>query len=119
MNNKVVDCNKPPALAFGKVMLLNGTTTFESVARYQCQPDYKMIGDSYRRCLANGLWSGQTKCLELSFINEMDNNNLDSSETEKSNLQMESSKTLSISIAVGLFVLLILVMTSTVLCLKR
>lgn len=78
-----------------------------------------MIGDPYRRCLASSIWSGHDpKCLELSFINEMDNNNLDSNETEKSNLQMENSKTISISIAVGLFVLLILVMVTTVLCLK-
>ena len=78
-----------------------------------------MIGDPHRRCLANGLWSGhEPRCLELSFINEMDGNNIDSSETEKSNLQMEGSKTISISIAIGLFVLLILVMTTTVLCLK-
>lgn len=117
---KIVDCGRPPVLAFGKVILLNSTTTFDSIGRYSCLPEYKMIGDPYRRCLASGVWSGHDpKCLELSFINEMDGNNLDSNETEKSNLQMDgSSKTISISIAVGLFVLLILVMTTTVLCLK-
>ena len=47
---KVVDCGRPPVLAYGKGVLLNSTTTFGSITRYSCLPDYKMIGDPYRRC---------------------------------------------------------------------
>ena len=115
---RLVDCGRPPALLDGRGHLLNGSTTFDSVVQYACLPDYRMIGDQLRRCLHSAQWSGTApKCLQLSVINELDGNSLDSSETEKSNLAMDGSKT--VSVAASLCLLLLILMGITVLCLKR
>lgn len=116
---RLVDCDRPPPLLDGRGHLLNGSTTFDSVVQYACLPDFKMIGDHLRRCLHTGVWSGTApKCLQLSVIHELDGgNSLDASESEKSNLPMDGSRT--IGLAAALCLLLLLLMSITVFCLKR
>lgn len=118
----VVDCGRPPVLPNGRGYLLNGTTTYDSVIEYHCMPDFKVIGEPTRRCLATGAWSNSLpRCLEIALINEMADNGLDTrSDLARSTgtLQMESSKAIGIGIAVGIGALLVLILTIAVVCLK-
>src|SRR5687768_14469621 len=119
----VVDCGRPPVLPNGRGYLLNGTTTFDSVIEYHCMPDFKLIGEAVRKCLATGAWSNALpRCLEIALINGDDDNRLDSytnrADRTAGTLHMESSKAIGIGIAVGIGALLVLIMTVAVVCLK-
>lgn len=123
---RIVDCGRPPVLPNGRGYLLNSTTTYDSVIEYHCMSEFKIIGDPVRRCLATGSWSGNLpRCLEISMINEMSENDIDS-RADRSSVngdrstihQLESSKAIGIGIAIGIGALLVLIMTIAVVCLK-
>ena len=38
--------------------LANGTTYLDSVARYECDPDYWLEGSDTRTCLKDARWTG-------------------------------------------------------------
>lgn len=86
-------------------------------------PDFKMIGDPLRRCLASGEWSGYAaRCLELS---EVDNQVLESMVDGTFGLgraasaaDLENSKMMGIGIAIAGGVVLILVIIIAFMCLK-
>jgi len=126
---RVVDCGRPAVLPNGRGYLLNSSTTYDSVIEYHCIPEFKLVGDPIRRCLATGSWSGSLpRCLEMSVINEMSENDIDSradssqsingSPTSAIHSNVESSKAIGIGIAIGIGALLVLIMTVAVVCLK-
>ena len=128
---RIVDCGRPPVLPNGRGYLLNSTTTYDSVIEYHCMSEFKLIGDPIRRCLATGSWSGSLpRCLEITLINEMAENDIDSRadsshsilsgdrSTSSIQSQMENSKAFGIGIAVAIGALLVLIMTIAVICLK-
>ena len=56
-----VDCGRPPEPTNGVVFY--SSTTLDSVATYSCRCGFQLEGSSIRRCLSNGLWSGNnTQC---------------------------------------------------------
>ena len=52
----VVDCESLSAPTNGAVN--DSLTTYQSVATYQCNTGYNLIGESDRTCQADGNWSG-------------------------------------------------------------
>ncbi|XP_060583876.1 LOW QUALITY PROTEIN: serine-rich adhesin for platelets-like [Ruditapes philippinarum] len=59
------DCGSPPDIPFGYVYLeANG-----SVAKYVCHPGYKLFGNEFNHCKANGKWgtlsTDQARCLSV------------------------------------------------------
>ena len=56
LSASVLDCGDPGTLANG-LREMNGTT-FQSTVTYSCNAGYVIKGDSLRRCLSNGFWSG-------------------------------------------------------------
>ncbi len=56
LSASVLDCGDPGTLANG-LREMNGTT-FQSAVTYSCHAGYVIKGDSIRRCLSNGFWSG-------------------------------------------------------------
>ncbi|XP_014203613.1 sushi, von Willebrand factor type A, EGF and pentraxin domain-containing protein 1 [Copidosoma floridanum] len=60
-----VDCKHPPSVDNGRVIVVNGTTTYGGAAEYHCLPQYERSGLFLRKCLDTGLWSGEEpKCEE-------------------------------------------------------
>ena len=55
----VVDCNLPPDVVNGRVVMQSGTT-FGSTATYECDDGLKFT----RTCLATGNWSNERRCGE-------------------------------------------------------
>ncbi|CAB3383572.1 Hypothetical predicted protein [Cloeon dipterum] len=62
---RFVDCGAPANTFHGRVELLNATTTAGSVARYECEADYWLEGDSIITCGLDGKWSAHTPSCEL------------------------------------------------------
>lgn len=111
---KLVDCDRPSAIANGQGFLANGTTTFQSLVHYNCLPDFQMVGEPTRMCLATGEWSGlEPKCTDivLDIDNTADGQFADGQEAD-------ASKTIGISIAVGAGALLIIIIIVAVICMK-
>lgn len=52
----VVDCGHPGVPDNGAVQL--SATTFDSVATFQCNQGYLLVGSTRRECQSNGQWSG-------------------------------------------------------------
>uniref|UniRef100_A0ABD2WSD8 Sushi, von Willebrand factor type A, EGF and pentraxin domain-containing protein 1 n=1 Tax=Trichogramma kaykai TaxID=54128 RepID=A0ABD2WSD8_9HYME len=60
-----VDCKHPPLIENGRVIVVNGTTTFGGAAEYHCLPQFERSGLFLRKCLDTGSWSGEEpKCIE-------------------------------------------------------
>ncbi|CAD1479335.1 unnamed protein product, partial [Heterotrigona itama] len=58
-----VDCKHPEAIENGRVIVVNGTTTYGGTAEYHCLPQYERVGPFLRKCLDTGSWSGEEpKC---------------------------------------------------------
>lgn len=57
-----VDCGTLPNPANGRVIL--GTTTVGSIAVYECNRGFGLLGTSTRTCQANGQWSDQAPTCE-------------------------------------------------------
>ena len=51
------DCGNPPQVSNGKYTLLNGRTTFGASVEYKCDQDYLPVGDTNKKCEAEGQWS--------------------------------------------------------------
>lgn len=59
----MVDCKHPEPVENGRVIVVNGTTTYGGTAEYHCLPQYERIGPFLRKCLDTGSWSGEEpKC---------------------------------------------------------
>ena len=54
----LTDCGPLSAPKRGRIYLVNGTTTFGSVARYSCQPGYRLSSPMTRVCNDTSTWSG-------------------------------------------------------------
>ncbi|XP_058805446.1 sushi, von Willebrand factor type A, EGF and pentraxin domain-containing protein 1 isoform X1 [Phymastichus coffea] len=60
-----VDCKHPPPIDNGRVIVVNGTTTYGGAAEYHCLPQFDRVGLFLRKCLDSGLWSGEEpRCQE-------------------------------------------------------
>lgn len=58
-----VDCKHPGPIENGRVIVVNGSTTYRGAAEYHCLPQYERIGIFLRKCLDTGYWSGEEpKC---------------------------------------------------------
>ncbi|GAU99744.1 hypothetical protein RvY_10699-2 [Ramazzottius varieornatus] len=53
-----VDCGQPEKLPSGMVILVNGSTTYGSIAAYSCTGQLVTLGIFYRVCGARGRWEG-------------------------------------------------------------
>ncbi|KAJ2954182.1 hypothetical protein O0L34_g2416 [Tuta absoluta] len=62
---KYVDCGTPAQLHRGSFRLLNGTTTFGSVAQFSCEPDHWLAGVDTLTCNRDGKWSHDVPTCEL------------------------------------------------------
>lgn len=59
----LVDCKHPEPVENGRVIVVNGTTTYGGTAEYHCLPQYERIGPFLRKCLDTSSWSGEEpKC---------------------------------------------------------
>lgn len=60
-----VDCGPLTNIVHGKVEFVNESrTTFNATAKYSCDENYSLVGNTTRTCLGNGSWSGnEPKCL--------------------------------------------------------
>lgn len=54
-----MDCKEPKEIENGRVIIMNGTTTYNSAVEYHCIPQYERIGPYLRKCMENGEWSGE------------------------------------------------------------
>lgn len=61
---KYVDCGAPPNIDNGRTILLNGTTTVESLVEYNCENDYWMNGQRIQKCTREGKWSSDAPSCE-------------------------------------------------------
>ena len=57
LHSSVVDCGDPGTPRYGSRSSLT-VTTFGAAVTYTCNTGYILHGDSERRCLDNGQWSG-------------------------------------------------------------
>lgn len=53
-----VDCSHPGSIDNGRVIIMNQTTTYNSAVEYHCVPQFQRIGPYLRKCMEDGLWSG-------------------------------------------------------------
>ena len=56
----VVDCGPLESITNGNIDLVNGGTTFNSTAMYNCRSGYHLVGMANRVCQSSGQWSGST-----------------------------------------------------------
>ena len=52
-----IECGVPLDIRFGDYTLLNSTTTYQSVVRYECQQNYTLVGNLTRICTEYATWS--------------------------------------------------------------
>lgn len=58
-----VDCERPPPIEFGRVIVVNDSTVYGGNAEYHCIPNYNRVGPYLRKCMETGRWSGdEPKC---------------------------------------------------------
>ncbi|XP_026500881.2 sushi, von Willebrand factor type A, EGF and pentraxin domain-containing protein 1 [Vanessa tameamea] len=62
---KYVDCGTPAQVHKGSFVLLNGTTTYGSVAQFNCESDYWLAGAEVLTCNRDGKWSHDIPSCEL------------------------------------------------------
>ncbi|EDX17709.1 GD15948 [Drosophila simulans] len=62
---RFVDCGAPARPNRGIAILLNGTTTVNSVVKYECDEDHWLDGQSELYCTRDGKWSGEAPVCEL------------------------------------------------------
>jgi hypothetical protein len=55
-----VDCQNPPSIANGKVILSTNYTYYGAAALYECDDNYKLDGVSRRLCGEDGTWGHET-----------------------------------------------------------
>lgn len=54
----VIDCGIPLDTRNGRYLLLNATTTYQSMVKYSCHENYTLIGNETRNCTEHATWSG-------------------------------------------------------------
>ena len=52
-----LDCGNPPFVSNAKFTLEDGRTTFGATVQYKCNSDYIPVGDTMKKCEAEGEWS--------------------------------------------------------------
>lgn len=58
-----VDCKHPGSIENGRVIVVNGSTTYGGAAEYHCLPQYERVGIFLRKCMDTGFWNGEEpKC---------------------------------------------------------
>ncbi|XP_054274093.1 sushi, von Willebrand factor type A, EGF and pentraxin domain-containing protein 1-like [Macrosteles quadrilineatus] len=61
-----IDCGKVQPLPYGNVEYINGTTYLNSELSYSCVRNYRLVGQSRRRCLTTKQWSESSpRCEEI------------------------------------------------------
>ncbi|XP_015909943.2 P-selectin isoform X1 [Parasteatoda tepidariorum] len=64
-----VDCGRVQPLLRGEVQYANGTTHLASMATYNCNLGFRIIGPKARTCMENGKWSESApKCEEIRCV---------------------------------------------------
>lgn len=63
---KPIDCDRPPAIENGRVIVINETTLYGGSVEYHCVPNFNRIGPYLRKCMDDGLWSGTEPRCEIS-----------------------------------------------------
>lgn len=59
-----VDCEALPEIENGRVVLVDGRTTYNASVEYSCAENYTLVGPSKRVCSQKALWfPEQPKCL--------------------------------------------------------
>ncbi|KAK8765822.1 hypothetical protein V5799_031578 [Amblyomma americanum] len=102
----LVDCGNPSVISNGRGLLVNGTTTFESVVEYECLHDFKLIGEPIRTCQEDGHWSGrEPRCTDIPMIGT---NDIEGADSNRADFTYDSSRTVGIAIAVGAGALLVI-----------
>ncbi|XP_077497502.1 P-selectin-like [Amblyomma americanum] len=105
-NCTLVDCGNPSVISNGRGLLVNGTTTFESVVEYECLHDFKLIGEPIRTCQEDGHWSGrEPRCTDIPMIGT---NDIEGADSNRADFTYDSSRTVGIAIAVGAGALLVI-----------
>ena len=56
----VIDCGPLESITNGNIVLIDGGTTFNSIAMYKCNSGYHPVGMANRVCQSSGQWSGST-----------------------------------------------------------
>lgn len=63
-----VDCKEPNPIENGRVITMNGTTTYNNAVEYHCIPQYERIGPYLRKCMETGKWSGEEPRCECKYL---------------------------------------------------
>lgn len=76
-----MDCDKPNSIEHGRVIVIDEVTTFGGSAEYHCVPNYNRIGQYLRKCMEDGVWSGEEprcecECIHFIFKCEIINQHL-------------------------------------------
>ncbi|GLV42687.1 furrowed [Carabus blaptoides fortunei] len=71
-----VDCKHPGPIENGRVIIMNGTTTYNSAVEYHCVPQFERIGPYLRKCMENGEWSGEEPRCEVTTGEQTDSSGL-------------------------------------------
>lgn len=98
---------------------MNGSTTYGSLVKYHCLPDFKTNGEETRRCLSSGVWSGSLpRCFDRKLLDTEENEINDLTQSSSTNQPIMQSKAIGIGISVAIGVILVLIITITMVCLK-
>lgn len=62
---KAIDCNRPATIENGRIIVINESTLYGGSAEYHCVPNYNRIGPYLRKCMEDGLWSGDEPRCEI------------------------------------------------------
>jgi hypothetical protein len=62
-----VDCHRPSEIENGRVIVVNDTTTYLGTAEYHCLPQFNRIGPFLRKCMDDGVWSGEEPRCEVAI----------------------------------------------------
>lgn len=71
-----VNCNHPGSIENGRVIITNGSTHYGSGVEYHCIPHFQRVGPYLRKCMDNGMWSGDEPTCEIVSNETQDSNNL-------------------------------------------
>lgn len=59
---------RPAEIENGRIIVINESTIYGGSAEYHCVPLYNRIGPYLRKCMENGLWSGEEPRCECKNI---------------------------------------------------
>lgn len=61
---RYVDCGAPGRPDRGNVILVNSSTTVNSIVKYTCEADHWLVGPGELTCTKEGKWSGDAPTCE-------------------------------------------------------